>query len=88
MKNQDGGLKVPLFHLKPGKRHVRCQNLIGSYASTQIPSILFAPATEIRTHKVTKINILKPLTYELFLQNSPTIDRKDVYFTIPIHPDH
>ena len=35
VKNQDGGLKVPLFDLKPSECHVRCQNLIiGTYAST------------------------------------------------------
>ena len=32
--NQDGGLKVPLSDLKPCECHIRCQNLIGSYAST------------------------------------------------------
>ena len=30
-----------------------------------VPSTLLAPATEIRTHKATKIHTLKPLTYEL-----------------------
>ena len=30
VKNQDGGLKVPLFDLKPSECHVRWQNLIGS----------------------------------------------------------
>ena len=34
VKNQDGGLKVPLFDLKPSECYVRCQNRIGSYAST------------------------------------------------------
>ena len=33
-------------------------------------STLLAPATEIRTHKATKIHTLKPLTYGLFFQNS------------------
>ena len=39
-----------------------------------VPSTLLqlASATEIRTHKATEINTLKPLTYELFFQNSST----------------
>ena len=35
-----------------------------------VSSTLLAPATEIRTHKATEIHTLKPLTYELFFQNS------------------
>ena len=34
MKNQDRSLKEPLFDLEPSECDVRCQNLIGSYAST------------------------------------------------------
>ena len=34
VKNQRDGLKLPLFDLKPSESNVRCQNLIGSYAST------------------------------------------------------
>ena len=30
VKNHDGGLKMPLFDLKPSECHVRCQNFIGS----------------------------------------------------------
>ena len=35
-----------------------------------VSSTLLAPATEIWTHKATEIHTLKPLTYELFFQNS------------------
>ena len=34
VKNQHSGLKLPLFDLKPSECNVRCQNLIGCYAST------------------------------------------------------
>ena len=61
--NQDGGLKVSLFDLRPGEWHVRCQNLIGSYAST--PST-FNPIGSCNrnpnTQSHTEIHTLKPLT--------------------------
>ena len=40
-----------------------------------VPSTLLAPATNIQTYKATKIHTPKPLTYELFFQNSSV--RKD-----------
>ena len=77
MKNQDGGLNVPLFVLKPSECHERCQNLIGSYRHQFIvSSTLLAPATEIRKHKATEIHTLKPLTYELFFQKSSKMKSK------------
>ena len=39
-----------------------------------VPSTLLAPATEIRAHKATEIHTLKPLTYELFFQNSSKME--------------
>ena len=83
VKNQDGGLKVPLFDLKPSKCHVRCQNLIGSYAPTHITFNLLGPYNKhsnIQSYKATKKHMLKPLTYELFFQNSSIIsDRTGNY---------
>ena len=38
-----------------------------------VPSTLLASATEIRTHKATKIHRLKRLTYELFLKTTKPI---------------
>ena len=52
MKNQDGGLKVPLFDLN--QCHVRCQNLIGSYASTHSMLNLIGPTTNTWLYKPTK----------------------------------
>ena len=72
MKNQDGGFKVPLFDRKPSECHVRCQSLIGSYASTCSTFNLIGPYNNIQTPKATKIHTLKPLTYELFFQNGST----------------
>ena len=54
MKNQDGGFKVPLFDRKPSECHVRCQSLIGSYASTRGTFNLIGPCNNIQTHKATK----------------------------------
>ena len=51
VKNQTGGLKVPLFDLKRSNVMFRCQNLIGSSASTHSTPNLLAPATNIRTDK-------------------------------------
>ena len=72
MKNQDGGLKVPLFDLKPSECHVRCQNLIiGTYASTHSTFNLIGPCNKhpnIQSHKGLNIHMLKPLTYELFFK--------------------
>ena len=53
MKNQDGGFKVPLFDRKPSECHVRCQSLIGSYASTRSTFNLIGPCNNIQTHKAT-----------------------------------
>ena len=57
VKNQDGGLKVPLFDLKPSECHVRCQNLIiGTYASTHSTFNLIGPCNKhpnIQSHKET-----------------------------------
>ena len=72
MKNQDGGFKVPLFDRKPSEYHVRCQSLIGSYASTCSTFNLIGPYNNIQTPKATKIHTLKPLTYQLFFQNGST----------------
>ena len=56
VKNQHGGLKLPLFDLKPRECNGRCQNLIALVPTNQfiVPSTLLAPATEIRTHKAIK----------------------------------
>ena len=80
MKNQDGDLKVPLFDLKPSEYQVRCQNRIGSYASTHrtfnlIGSCNRNPNTQ--SHKDTKIHTLKLSTYELFFQNSSIKESRD-----------
>ena len=79
VKNQDGGLKVPLFDLKPSECHVRCQNLIiGTYASTHSTFNLIGPCNKhpnIQSHKGTNIHMLKPLTHELFFQNSSKSNR-------------
>ena len=56
---------------------VRCQNLIGSYASTHSTFNLIGPCIKhpnTQSRKATKIRALKPLTYELFFQNSSTKD--------------
>ena len=68
MKNQDGGFKVPLFDRKPSECHVRCQSLIGSYASTRSTFNLIGPCNNIQTHKATKPQSHK----ELFFQNGST----------------
>ena len=47
-----------------------------------IPSTLLAPATHIQTDKATRIHMLRPLTYELFVQNS---SKTYVYQTIQIY---
>ena len=79
VKNQDGGLKVPLFDLKPSECHSRCQNLIiGTYASTHSTFNLIGPCNKhlnIQRYKGTNIHTLKPLTYELFFQNSSKSNR-------------
>ena len=85
MKNQDGGLKVPLFDLRPSKCHVRCQNFIGSYASTHSTFNLIGPCNRrpnTQGHKATKIHTFKPLTYELFFQNSSIRVRVRVIITV------
>ena len=41
----------------------------------KIPSTLLAPATDIRTYKVTKIHMLTPLIYELFWKNKKLSSR-------------
>ena len=38
-----------------------------------LPSTLLAPATNIQKYKATKMQMLKPLTYELFFQNGSKI---------------
>ena len=71
MKNQDGGLKVPLFDFKPSECHVDAKISLVPTHQLIVPSTLLAPATEIRIHKATKterykatkIHTLKPLTY-------------------------
>ena len=78
VKNQDGGLKVPLFDLKPSECHVRCQTLIGTYASTHSTFNLISPCNKhqnIQSHKATKIHTLKPCTviWVFFFQNSSII---------------
>ena len=73
VKNQDGDLKVPLFDLKPSEYQVRCQNRIGSYASTHSTFNLIGSCNRnpnTQSHKDTKIYTLKLSTYELFFQNS------------------
>ena len=47
-----------------------------------VPSTLLAPATHIQTDKATVIHMLRPLTYELFFQNSW---KTNVYPTIQIY---
>ena len=47
-----------------------------------VPSTLLAPATHIQTDKATMIHMLRPLTYELFFQNSW---KTNVYPTIQIY---
>ena len=70
MKDQDGGLKVPLFDLY--QCHVQMDAKISLVPKHQliVPSTLLALATNIPTYKATKIHKLTPLTYELFFQNS------------------
>ena len=70
MKNQHGGLKLPLFDLMPSECSVRCQNLIGSYASTHSTFNLIGSCNRNPNTQATKIHTLKPLTYRLFFQNS------------------
>ena len=59
----------------------RCQDLIGSLASTHStfnligscnkhPNIQSYKVTKLQRYKATKIHTLTPLTYELFFQNS------------------
>ena len=51
----------------------RCQDLIGSYASTHSTFNLIGSCNKhpnIQSHKATKIHALTPLTYELFFLNS------------------
>ena len=79
VNNQDGGLKLPLFDLKPSECNVRCQNLIGSYASTHsafnlIGSCNTNPNTQ--SHKDTYTQITDML-YELFFQNSSKTDQRN-----------
>ena len=80
VKNQDGGLKVPLFDLKPSEYQVRWQNRIGSYASTHSTFNLICSCNrnpKTQTQKDTKIHTLKLLTYELFFQNSSIKESRD-----------
>ena len=62
----------------------RCQDLIGSLASTHStfnligsckkhPNIQSYKNTKLQRYKATKIHTLTPLTYELFFQNSSSI---------------
>ena len=51
----------------------RCQDLIGSWASTHSTFNLIGSCNKhlnIQSHKATKIHTFTPLTYELFFQNS------------------
>ena len=65
VKNQDGCLKVPLFD---NAMPCSIDGKISLVLKHQyiVPSTLLALATNIRTHKATKIHTLTPLTYELF----------------------
>ena len=78
-----------MFDLKQSLT-VRCQNLIGSYASTHStfsfigpcdkhPNIQSHKATKPQSHKATKIHTTKPLTYELFFQNTSKPNLHEMY---------
>ena len=86
VKNQNGGLKVPLFDLQCSNVMFRCQNFIGSQHSTSQYLYPYWPThnrTHIRTDNTqhtseqTKPQSHKakkiPLTYELLFQNSSKI---------------
>ena len=78
MKDQNGGLKVPLFDFY--QCHVEIDAKISLVRKHQliVPSTLLALAANIPTYKATKIHTLTPLTYELFFQNSSKM-KKDFY---------
>ena len=70
-----------MFDLKQSLT-VRCQNLIGSYASTHSTFNLIGPCDKhpnIQSHKATKIHTTKPLTYELFFQNNSKPNLNEMY---------
>ena len=51
VKNQNGTLELALFDLKHSNVMFRCQNLIGSWASTHSTFDLIDPCNRIQTHK-------------------------------------
>ena len=61
---------MPLFDLK--QCHVRCQNLIGSYASTHSTFNHIGLETKIRTYKATKAT--KIHTGRLSTENGSAVD--------------
>ena len=66
VKNQHGGLKLPLLDLKPRECNGRCQNLIVSYESIHCTFNLIGPCNRnpnTQSHKASKIHSLKLLTY-------------------------
>ena len=78
MNNQDGGLKLPFFDLKPSECNVRCQNLIVPMHQLIVPSTLLTLATQnnpnTQSHKDTYTQSIDIL-YELFFQNSSKTDQ-------------
>ena len=86
VKNQNGGLKVPLFDLQCSNVMFRCQNFIGSQHSTSQHLYPYWPlqhtseqtkphsqkATKPQSQKDTRTS-LRPLTYELLFQNGSKI---------------
>ena len=68
---------------------VRCQNLVGSYAWTHSTFNLIGSCNKhpnIQRHKAIKTHTLKPLTYELFFQNSSKT--KEIVKTFKDHGPH
>ena len=70
-EESDGGLKMASFDLKECHQLDAKISLVPTHQLI-VPSTFLAPATDIRTYKATKIHTLKPLTNELFFQNSST----------------
>ena len=75
VKNQHGGLKVPLFDLWQYRTICLIDAKIWLVPKLQliVPSTLLAPATNIRSHKAMKIHTFTPLTYEIFFQKNSSI---------------
>ena len=70
-EESDGGLKMALYNLEECHQ-LDAKILLVPRHQLIVPSPLLADATDIRTYKATMKRTLKPLTNEIFFQNSST----------------